>query len=207
MGAITIKYTKVDELIPYVRNARTHSPEQVARIVGSILEWGWTNPVLADEAGIVAGHGRVQAAREIYKQKKRIKLPNGDEVPAGCVPVIDVTGWDETRRRAYILADNQLATLAGWDSATLANEIGALELENFDIASIGFDEDELARLLGREKEDSITTLKEWSASDLEVKASFLFHAPIALQAKIRALLQREFGDIEFEEHVVRHGGD
>ena len=91
----------LDKLVPYARNARTHSEEQVAQIAASMREWGWTNPVLVDEAGmIIAGHGRVLAAR---------KLGIGE------VPVMIARGWTEAQKRAYVLADNQLALNAAWD--------------------------------------------------------------------------------------------
>ena len=110
----------VASLIPYARNARTHSDAQVAQIAASIREWGWTNPILVDETGgIIAGHGRVLAARKLKIEE---------------VPCIIASGWSEAQKRAYILADNQLAINAGWDSEMLA-------LELHDIADMGFDMD------------------------------------------------------------------
>jgi len=92
-------------LVPYARNARTHSPAQVDQIAASIREWGWTMPVLADEAGgLIAGHGRVLAAQ---------KLGLAD------VPVMVARGWTEAQKRAYVLADNKLALNAGWNEAML----------------------------------------------------------------------------------------
>lgn len=91
----------VGALIPYARNARTHSEEQVAQIAASIREWGWTNPVLIDEdAGVIAGHGRLMAARKLGITE---------------VPCIVARGWTDAQKRAYVLADNQLALNAGWD--------------------------------------------------------------------------------------------
>ena len=111
---------KVSDLVPYARNSRTHSDAQVAQIAASIREWGWTNPILIDETGgIIAGHGRVLAAR-------KLKIED--------VPCIIASGWSEAQKRAYILADNQLAINAGWDSEMLA-------LELHDIADMGFDMD------------------------------------------------------------------
>lgn len=115
----------VAELIPYARNARTHSEAQVAQIAASIREWGWTNPVLIDETGgIIAGHGRILAAR-------KLKIED--------VPCIVATGWSEAQKRAYILADNQLAMNAGWDMDLLKVEIGDLKDEGFDLGLMGFD--------------------------------------------------------------------
>jgi ParB-like chromosome segregation protein Spo0J len=95
-------------LIPYARNARTHSDEQVAQIAASIKEWGWTTPILVDEGGqIIAGHGRVSAARTLGVKD---------------APVMVATGWTEAQKRAYVLADNKLALNAGWDNELLALE-------------------------------------------------------------------------------------
>ena len=146
MDGISISFRSVDSLIPYARNSRTHSDEQVAQLAASIAEWGWTNPVLADERGIVAGHGRLLAARRLYDSGAAITLPSGEEIPAGTVPVIDCTGWSETKRRAYVIADNKLALNAGWDDDILALEIEALAEEGYDLTNLGFDEEELAAL-------------------------------------------------------------
>ena len=97
--AATIERRKVADLIPYANNARTHSDEQVAQIAASIKEWGWTNPILIDEAGgIIAGHGRVMAARKLGINE---------------VPVMIAKGWSKAQTKAYVLADNQLALNAG----------------------------------------------------------------------------------------------
>lgn len=124
-----ITYKAIDSLIPYVKNSRTHSDQQVAQIAASIKEFGFTNPVLLDEhGGIVAGHGRVMAAR-------KLKL---DEVPTITL------GWlTDTQRRAYVIADNKLALNAGWDYELLKLEIEELKLQDFDLTIAGFDETEL----------------------------------------------------------------
>src|SRR6267142_1601945 len=122
----------VDELLPYARNARTHNAEQVEQIAASIREWGWTNPVLVAEDGtIIAGHGRVLAA-------KKLRLKE--------VPVMVASGWSEAQKRAYALADNKLALNAGWDLALLALELNELEAFGFDLVLTGFDIDERAAL-------------------------------------------------------------
>lgn len=114
----------VEALIPYARNARTHSDEQVAQIAASMREWGWTSPILIDEnMGIIAGHGRVMAAR---------KLGLAD------VPAMVAEGWSEAQKRAYVLADNQLALNAGWDADLLKLELGELQALDFDLGLIGF---------------------------------------------------------------------
>ena len=128
-----VERRKVSELIPYARNSRTHSDEQVAQIAASIREWGWTTPVLCDDKGsIIAGHGRVMAARKLGLSE---------------VPVMTATGWSEAQKRAYILADNQLALNAGWDMDLLKVEIQELAGDDFDLDLIGFDDKTLAGLL------------------------------------------------------------
>lgn len=123
----------IASLIPYARNARTHSDAQVAQIAASINEWGWTSPVLVDEDGsIIAGHGRIMAARKLGLTE---------------VPVMVASGWSEAQKKAYVLADNQLAMNAGWDVDLLRVEIGDLDADGFDLDLIGFDDKLLADLL------------------------------------------------------------
>jgi ParB-like chromosome segregation protein Spo0J len=122
-----IERKKVDDLIPYARNARTHSDEQVAQLAASIKEWGWTTPVLVDEdGGIIAGHGRVMAARKL----------NIDEIPT-----MTATGWSKAQKQAYVLADNQIPLNAGWDDSRLALELNDLGEMNFDLSLLGWGED------------------------------------------------------------------
>jgi len=128
----TIVRRRCAALIPYARNARTHSDQQVAQIAASIREFGFTNPVLIDEEdGIIAGHGRVLGAH----------LLGLDEVP--CIVLAHLT---PTQRRAYVLADNKLALNAGWDLEMLSLEIGELGEAGFDLSLTGFDEFELGEL-------------------------------------------------------------
>jgi ParB-like chromosome segregation protein Spo0J len=122
----------IDRLVPYARNARTHTNEQVAQIAASIREWGWTNPVLLAEDGtIIAGHGRVLAARKLRIQQ---------------IPVMVAAGWSEAQKRAYALADNKLALNAGWDDAMLALEFANITELGFDLGLIGFSDEEIAAL-------------------------------------------------------------
>ena len=133
-----LEWRQIADLIPYARNARTHSDEQVAQIAASIKEFGWTNPILVDgDNGIIAGHGRLAAAR---------KLGNTE------VPVIELTGLSEAQKRAYILADNKLALNAGWDIDLLAEELKELKDLNFDLELTGFSDKELADFLTEEVE-------------------------------------------------------
>ena len=122
----------VEKLIPYARNARTHSAAQVAQLAASIREWGWTTPILVSpDGGVIAGHGRLLAARQLGMVN---------------VPVIVAEGWSEPKTRAYVLADNQLALQAGWDNELLALELGELGELGFDLDLTGFGEGEIAAL-------------------------------------------------------------
>lgn len=150
--ASAVRIRPLADLVPYVRNARTHDDAQVAQIMGSILEFGFTNPVLADAKGIVAGHGRVMAAAKLYDSGRVIRLPSGRELPKGTVPVLDCTGWSDAQRRAYILADNRLALNADWNYEMLAVELDELRDMEFDLGLLGFDKQELNDLIGTPNE-------------------------------------------------------
>lgn len=131
-SAQKIEHWPLDRLVPYERNARTHSPEQVAQIAASIQEFGFTNPILvASDNGIIAGHGRLQAARELAMDT---------------VPVVVLDHLTPEQRRAYVLADNKLALNAGWDVDMLAMEVNALREEDFDLDLLGFSDEELKDL-------------------------------------------------------------
>ena len=130
---VQIEYRPIEALIPYARNSRTHSDAQVAQIAASIREFGWTNPVLVDGSnGIIAGHGRVLAARKLGFEQ---------------VPVIELAHLTESQKRAYVLADNKLAENAGWDDELLRIELEALQAAGFDLSQTGFADDELAALM------------------------------------------------------------
>lgn len=142
-----IELKPLDSLVAYSRNARTHSSEQVAQLKSLILEFGWTNAVLVDGVGIIAGHGRCLAAGEIYKTGDSIKFPNGADIPVGMVPTIDCSGWSDAQRRAYILADNKSAMNAGWDDALLALELKELDALGYDMSFTAFDDVEIKAFL------------------------------------------------------------
>lgn len=143
-----IVFKKIEELTPYANNARTHSSAQVDEIVRSMREFGWTNPVLLDENGtIIAGHGRVLAATRIYARGETILDAERNAVPEGCAPCIVLSGLTDAQRRAYILADNKLALNAGWDEELLRMELQTLHDFDFDLSLLGFDFDELDKLL------------------------------------------------------------
>ena len=133
-----IKYLKRDQLIPYVNNSRTHDNNQVKQIASSIKEFGFTNPLLIDEdGGIIAGHGRLMAADLLGIDK---------------VPTITLVGLTEAQRKAYVIADNQLALNAGWDLDTLKVELDRLTELDFDVDLLGFDDDFLSSLLDEPSE-------------------------------------------------------
>src|SRR3954451_2822887 len=122
----------LDRLVPYARNARTHSDAQVAQIAASVREWGWTVPVLVDESGmLIAGHGRVLAARKLGLSE---------------IPVMVARGWSEAQKRAYVLADNKLALNASWDVELLKVELTDLKTMGADLGLVGFEDEELAGL-------------------------------------------------------------
>lgn len=130
---LKVSYRRIEDLIPYARNARTHSDDQVARIAGSIKEFGWTNPILVDgENGIIAGHGRLAAARKLGMSE---------------VPVIELDGLSDVQKRAYIIADNKMALDAGWDDELLKIEFEDLKIEGYNLELTGFSEVEIGNVL------------------------------------------------------------
>jgi DNA modification methylase len=155
---IQVERWSISRLIPRITNPRTHTPEQVAQVAASMREFGWTNPILVGaDNDVLAGHARLLAARQLGLTE---------------VPVIQLGHLSEAQRRALVIADNQLAiTGAGWDEETLRLELAALSEESFDLSLVGFDDDELARLLaeqdsaeGLTDEDAVPDLPETPTS-------------------------------------------
>lgn len=137
------KMSRVAELIPYIGNARTHSEEQIKQIASSIKEFGFLSPIVTDgENGILAGHGRVLAAQLL-----------GIET----VPTIEASHLSKSQRRAYVLADNKLASNAGWNFSQLVAEIKSLQDDQFDIASTGFSQGEIATLFKDDRSEDLST--------------------------------------------------
>ena len=137
-----IQEVAVEALIPYAKNSRTHSDAQVAQIAASIKEFGWTNPILVDGTkGIIAGHGRLMAARKLGLVK---------------VPVIELKDMTESQKKAYVIADNQLAMNAGWDIELLKIEVADLNEDGFDLELLGFDNKMLDSLLEPEVKEGLT---------------------------------------------------
>ena len=134
LDRLEVEMVNPRDLIPYSKNARKHSDEQIAVLVQSIKEFGFTNPVLIHSTGrIIAGHGRVQAALKMGKES---------------IPAIRLNHLNDVQVKALTIADNQLATLAGWDFDILASEIDALNDEGFDMSLLGFSDAELDELIG-----------------------------------------------------------
>jgi len=139
---VQIKIVPVEKLIPYVKNSRTHSDGQVAQIAASIKEFGWTNPILVDgESGVIAGHGRLLAAKKLGQKE---------------VPVIELAHMTDSQKRAYVIADNQLAMNAGWDTTLLSLELADLKEQGFEMDVLGFDPKELDKLLEPEQVEGLT---------------------------------------------------
>lgn len=137
-----IEYVETAKLVPYARNSRTHSDEQVAQICASIKEFGFTNPVLIDGEGvIIAGHGRTMAAQRLDMKE---------------VPCLRLGHLTDAQKKAYVIADNKLALNAGWDDEMLAIELRELKEGDFDLSLTGFDDDELAALLAEAVEEGLT---------------------------------------------------
>src|SRR5438874_3643051 len=186
----------IDKLIPYAKNPRTHSDAQVAQIALSITEFGFNNPILVDtNAGIIAGHGRLLAARKLQLTE---------------VPVIVLDHLTEKQKRAYIIADNQLALNAGWDEELLRLELAALQEEGFNLYLIGVEDDELARLLsaqdaaeGLTDEDAVPELPETPisvAGDLWILGNHkLLVGDTTVAAEVRQLMAGDQADLVFSD--------
>lgn len=152
----TVEHWDIERLIPYARNSRTHSEAQIAQIAASMKEWGVTSAVLVDEdGGIIAGHGRVLAARKLGKTEMAVMIARG---------------WTDAQKKAYVIADNKLALNAGWDDDLLALELAELADLGFDLDLTGFTHDELSLLNPEElpegltDEDAVPELAETSVS-------------------------------------------
>ncbi len=155
----------VAELVPWARNARTHSDEQVATIAASIEEFGWTNPVLVDGNEILAGHGRVMAALKLGREE---------------VPCINLTGFTEVQKRAYVIADNRIAELAGWDENLLEAELAALA-DDVELDTLGFED----FLDGTEPDIDV---EEIETTPVEDKFWVSIHGPLERQPEVLQLL-------------------
>lgn len=146
MEKLSVTYRKVADLIPYARNARTHSDEQVTHIASSIKEFGFTNPILTDGSnGVLAGHGRLMAAKKLGLSE---------------VPTIDLAGLSEAQKKAYILADNKLALDAGWDDEMLKIELEDLKDSDLNLEELGLNFDDIAPPLDDSDVDFLDSFEE-----------------------------------------------
>jgi ParB-like chromosome segregation protein Spo0J len=172
----------VSALIPYARNARTHSDAQVAQIAASIKEWGWTMPILVDETGgIIAGHGRLLAAQKLGLAE---------------VPVMVAVGWSEAARRAYVIADNKLALNAGWDDELLKIELAGLKEFDFDLALTGFSDDDISSLIGDVK--PLDAMPQLASGDREPfqQMTFVLHDEQVQEIKAAIEIAHSMGDYD-----------
>lgn len=169
-----IEYRSIETLIPYARNPRTHDAAQIAKIAGSIVEFGWTNPLLVDgDNGLISGHGRLAAARQLGLSQ---------------VPVIELVHLSPTQKRAYIIADNRIALEAGWDEAMLALELTDLFESGYDLALTGLEDAEIQSLLAEDlTEQSSDADDEMDSSDSDngqTQAQAADNVPEALTAPV-----------------------
>src|SRR5579875_134230 len=169
---LAVQRWPIDKLIPYARNARTHSDEQVAQVAASIIEFGWTNPILAGADGvIIAGHARLAAARKLRMTE---------------VPVIVLDHLTPTQRRALVLADNRLALNAGWHEEMLRVELASLEEDGFDLDLAGFTDEEIEELL-RDPEETFEGLTDDDAIPEESKRAVTMAGDVWLMGDHRLL--------------------
>lgn len=146
--ASTITQRPITELVPFARNSRIHTPAQVSQLAASIVEFGWTIPVLIDERGnLIAGHGRILAAHQLGITD---------------IPCLTATGWSEAKRRAYVIADNRLTDVSTFDPEMLALELQDLQALDYDLSLTGFDGEELLALL---EGDNAPTIEPQSVDD------------------------------------------
>ena len=179
-----IEHWSTERLIPYEKNSRTHSEEQVGQISQSIVEFGFLNPILVDtNDGIIAGHGRLQAAKELDLKE---------------VPVVVLDHLTEKQRRAYIIVDNKLALNAGWDQDVLSSEIAELNEADFDISLLGFTEAEIEAL---ENDGWATDIEELTKNDGEHLDSLKSKITIELDGTYKEELEEVIKKY-CDEHVI-----
>lgn len=175
-----IKTMPVEGLIPYARNSRTHSEEQVAQIAASIKEFGFLNPIIVDGSnGIVAGHGRVLAARKLGMTE---------------LPCVEASHLTDTQRRAYVIADNKLALNAGWDDEALRVEFAQLSDDGFDLEITGFSLDEIGALqFGEAVEIEMPNLKSGDKEPFQ-QVAFTLHDEQVESVKTALELSKSMGE-------------
>lgn len=179
--AESLAWLPVEELYPSARNARTHSDEQVEQIAESMRRWGWTIPVLIDEAGeLIAGHGRLLAAQRLGLSQ---------------VPAMVAEGWSEEQKRAYRIADNRLAENAGWDTELLTVELRELDELEFDVGLLGFSGEEISELLGTAGSTGMPDLGSGDPAITQMTFTFAPHQAAVVKSALRAAKEAgEFAD-------------
>lgn len=175
------KQAKVADLVPYAKNARTHSKEQVAKIAASIKEFGFLNPVIVDgHNGIVSGHGRIMAAQ-------KLKMTT--------VPIVEAAHLTEDQKRAYILADNRLALDAGWDNDLLRVELSALDESGFGTDLTGFGEDEMNKIFAHDTYSQKPEVYEVESEPVRDRFWITVKGPLPQQADALQRLQEIMGEL------------
>jgi ParB-like chromosome segregation protein Spo0J len=196
-----VEMRELEKLVPYARNARTHSENQIAEIANSIREWGFTNPLLIRENdGIIIDHGRTLALEQLFKLGETVKVASGEILPNGQVPVIVARGWSEEQIKAYVIADNRLAEKSGWDANLLNFELTSLEDAGFDVSLTGFD-DEAPEPTAKSTVKEVAT----DATELEARFWISLRGPMADQARVLDAIKAALGapgEVEIDIGVI-----
>jgi ParB-like chromosome segregation protein Spo0J len=195
-----VEMRELAKLVPYARNARTHSENQIVEIANSIREWGFTNPILIREnGGIIVGHGRALGLDLLFRSET-VRLVSGEELPHGMVPVIVARGWSEAQIAAYVIADNRLAEKSGWDANLLNFELTSLEDAGFDVSLTGFD-DEAPEPTAKSTVKEVAT----DATELEARFWISLRGPMADQARVLDAIKAALGapgEVEIDIGVI-----
>lgn len=151
------KLTPIDQLLPYARNSRTHSPGQIAELAASIEEFGLVGAIVVRDGVIAKGHGTLAAVRQLAASGRQVypapgRAAGAEPLPVGVIPVVDVSGWSDAQFRAFVIADNRLALSAGWDEDMLRLELTDLKEGGFDLDLLGFDNEEIDALFSADEE-------------------------------------------------------
>lgn len=175
-------------LVPYARNSRTHSPQQIAMLKAMLMEYGWTRPVAMADNVILAGHGITIAALELAGEGK---CPPGWPDPQSA-PVVDLSHLTADQRRAYVIADNKAAEASGWDKEVLALEFGDLRDAGFDLSLTGFDDRSMLGMFG---ETTKVEIRELDTSDVADAFFVTVSGPLAQQAEALQMIRQLMRDL------------
>lgn len=182
-----VPFIPIETLRESPHNTRQHSEEQIGKIVSAVREFGWTAPILADGSGIVAGHGRLQAAKRIYASGEAIRLPDGSALPPGTVPVRDCSGWSEKKKRAYIIADNAIPLGATWNKPALLKELVNLAEMGLDLRITSLPE---TTLQGLQELQAPPRVNEWDLSDTYEPFWIVIRGPLEKYAVVMAQIRQ-----------------